>query len=376
MGLVKSLFWISGGALAWTHAGYPAFAAGVARLRPRPVDKADVEPTVSVVVTAHDEEAVIGQRLDNLLALDYPSDLVDIVVASDGSTDRTDELTLALAAHEPRIRLLRCPRGGKVAAQNRAVHETSGDVIAFSDANGRWEPDALRKLVRSFADPAVGYVCGRVGLERPGGTNREGIYWRYELWLRGSESSLGSITGGNGGIYAVRRSDYIENDPQIGHDLGFPYQLAQRGRRAVYEPDAIAWEKPSHDLEDEYRRKVRMLTQCWLHVLSGRMFRGGDALYVVQLVSHRLLRYGSGLLHLVLLATSVALVRQGFIYVLAVAAQTVWLGLALAGRYRVRLPAAGLAYYYYLVTLATLNGLVRYLTRGVPVMWEKAEGTR
>ena len=157
----------------------------------------------------------------------------------------------------------------------------------------------------------------------------------------------------------MRRSDCIENDPQIGHDLGFPYQLAQRGRRAVYEPDAIAWEKPSHDLEDEYRRKVRMLTQCWLHVLSGRMFRGGDTLYVVQLVSHRLLRYGSGLLHLVLLATSVALVRQGFIYVLAVAAQTVWLGLALAGRYRVRLPAAGLAYYYYLVTLATLTGLIR-----------------
>ena len=376
MGLVKPLFWISGGALVWTHVGYPAFAAGVARLRPRPVDKADVEPTVSVIVTAHDEEAVIGQRLDNLLALDYPSDRMEIVVASDGSTDRTDELTLALAAHEPRIRLLRCPRGGKVAAQNRAVHETSGDVIAFSDANGRWEPDALRKLVRSFADPAVGYVCGRVGLERPGGTNREGIYWRYELWLRGSESSLGSITGGNGGIYAVRRSDYVENDPQIGHDLGFPYQLAQRGRRAVYEPDAIAWEKPSHDLEDEYRRKVRMLTQCWLHVLSGRMFRGGDTLYVVQLVSHRLLRYGSGLLHLVLLATSVALVRQGFIYVLAVAAQTVWLALALAGRYRVRLPGASLAYYYYLVTLATVTGLVRYLNQGVPVMWEKAEGTR
>jgi hypothetical protein len=263
-----------------------------------------------------------------------------------------------------------------VAAQNRGVRETTGEVIAFSDANGRWEPDALRLLVRNFADPDVAYVCGRVRLQRPGGTNREGVYWRFELWLRGNESLLGSITAGNGGIYAVRRSDYIENEPRIGHDLGLPYQLAQRGRRAVYDADAVAWEKPSHDTEDEYKRKVRMASQCWLHVLSGRMLRGGGPMYVVEIVSHRLLRYGSGLLHVVVLATSVALVSHGLIYVIALALQIAWLALALAGRLRLPIPGAALAYYYLAVTAATLAGLVRYLRVGVPVTWEKAEGTR
>jgi hypothetical protein len=202
------------------------------------------------------------------------------------------------------------------------------------------------------------------------------VYWRFELWLRGKESLLGSITAGNGGIYAVRRSDYIENGPQIGHDLGFPYQLAQRGRRAVYDADPVAWERPSHDAEDEFRRKVRMNSQCWPQVLSGRMLRGGGPLYVAEIVSHRLLRYGSGLLHVVLLATSVALVSHGLVYDIALALQLAWLALALAGRLRLPIPGAGLAYYYLLVTAATLAGLVRYLRLGVPVMWEKAEGTR
>jgi glycosyltransferase involved in cell wall biosynthesis len=376
MVVAQALFWVSACALVWTHLGYPLFAAVLARIRPRPVRKAEVEPSVSVIVAAHDEEAVIVQRLENLLALDYPSERLEFVVASDASTDRTDELVEGVSARDPRVRLLRCPRGGKVAAQNRAVRETAGEVIAFSDANGRWEPDALRKLVRNFADPDVAYVCGRLRLERPGGTNREGVYWRFELWLRKNESALGSITGGNGGIYAVRRSDYVESEPQIGHDLGLPYQLAQRGRRAVYDADAVGWEKPSHDLEDEYQRKVRMLAQCWLHVLSGRMLRGGGALYVLQIVSHRLLRYGSGLLHTLLLGTSIALVGHGLLYAVALGAQAAWLALALAGRLRLPIPGAALAYYYLLVTLATLAGLVRYLRLGVPVVWEKVEGTR
>jgi cellulose synthase/poly-beta-1,6-N-acetylglucosamine synthase-like glycosyltransferase len=376
MVVAQALFWVAAGALGWTHIGYPLFAAVLARIRPRAVRKAKVEPSVSVVIAAHDEEAVIVQRLENLLALDYPSEHLEIVVASDGSTDRTDELVQGVSERDPRVRLLRCPRGGKVAAQNRAVRETTGEMIAFSDANGRWEPDALRKLVRNLADPDVAYVCGRLRLERPSGTNREGVYWRFELWLRENESALGSITAGNGGIYAVRRADYVENEPQLGHDLGLPYQLTQRGRRAVYDADAVAWEKPSHDLEDEYRRKVRMLAQCWLHVLSGRMLRGGGALYVVQIVSHRLLRYGSGILHLVVLGTSIALVGHGLVYSVALGTQAVWLLLALAGRLRLPIPGAALAYYYLLVTLATLAGLVRYLRLGVPVVWEKAEGTR
>ncbi len=374
--VLEVLFWISLIGLIWTHAGYPLFAALVARVRPRPVRRRDIEPTVSVVVAAHDEEAVITRRLENLLALDYPAAKLEILVASDGSTDRTDELVETVAAGTRRVRLIRCPRAGKVAAQNRAVTETTSEIVAFTDANARWEPDALRELMRNFADPDVAYACGRLRLERSGGTNREGVYWRFELWVRQSESAMGSITAGNGGIYAVRRSDYIENDPRIGHDLGLPYQLTQRGRRAVYDPAAVAWEKPSRDLEDEYQRKVRMQSQCWQHVLSGRMLRGGGPLYLLQIVSHRLLRYGSGLLHVILLITSIALVTHGLVFSVVLGAQLAWLLLATAGRLKLPIPGAGLAYYYLLVTLATLAGLVRYLRVGVPVVWDKAEGTR
>jgi cellulose synthase/poly-beta-1,6-N-acetylglucosamine synthase-like glycosyltransferase len=297
-------------------------------------------------------------------------------VASDASGDATDEIVKRVAAGHGRVRLLACPRGGKVAAQDRAVRETASEIVAFSDANATWASDALIWLVRPFADDAVGYVCGRLRLERPDGSNREGAYWRYELWLRAQESAVGSVTGGNGSVYALRREDYAEIDTRFGHDLSFPYVLAQRGRRAVYEPRALAFEKPSPDVEDEFRRKVRMFEHCWLMVLRGRMFRGGGLVYMTQLISHRLLRYASGLLHLVLLATSAALAARGLVFAIVLAVQLVGLALALAARLGMRIPTAGLALYYVLITWATVVALARYLRFGVPAVWEKAEGTR
>jgi cellulose synthase/poly-beta-1,6-N-acetylglucosamine synthase-like glycosyltransferase len=340
------------------------------------VESGDVTPLVSVVVAAHDEEAVIGRRLDNLLGLDYPPDRLEVLVASDASTDGTEAIVEAVAARDRRVRLVRCPRGGKVAAQNLAVREASGEVLAFSDANATWAPDALLQLVRPFADPSVAYVCGRLRLERADGTNREGAYWRYEVWLRAQESATGSVTGGNGSIYAVRRGDYVDVDPRFGHDLALPYLMVQRGRRAVYEPAAVASEKPSRDLEDEFRRKVRMFEHCWLILLRGRMFRGVGPVYLLELVSHRLLRYSSGLLHLLLLGTSAALVGQGLVYEIALAVQLAGVLLALAARLRLPVPGAAIAYYYLLVTAATVVSLVRYLRFGVPSTWEQAEGTR
>lgn len=373
---VKALFWGSLGALAWTHAGYPLAAGALARLRPRKVRKADLTPSVSLIVAAWNEESVIGRRVENLLAQDYPEDRLEIVVASDASTDRTHEIVDEIAAREPRVRLLECERGGKVAAQNRAVAETTGEILAFSDAATEWAPDALRKLVRSFADPEVAYVSGGHVYQAADGTNREGTYWRYEHWLRLSESHLSSITGGIGPIYAVRREDYVDVDPRFGHDLAFPYLMVQRGKRAVYDPEALAFEKPSRDIEDEYRRKVRMFEHCWLITLRGRTLRGLPPVYLAEMVSHRHLRYGSGLLHLLLLGTSIALVREGPLYQAALAGQGALLLLALVGKLGLRVPGAALAYYYVLVTWATVVSLAGYLHHGVPAVWEKAEGTR
>ena len=366
--IAKVLFWASLGALAWTQVGYPLVAAALARLRARPVRKGEGTPTVTLIVAAHNEENVIERRLQNLLALDYPPERLQIVVASDASSDRTDELVEQVSARDARVRLLRCPRGGKVAAQNRAVRETESELLAFSDANAQWRPDALRKLVANFADPDVAYVCGGHFYEASDGSNREGTYWRWEAWLRRNESTLGSITGGIGPIYAVRRSDYVDVDPRFGHDLALPYLMVQRGRRAVFEPDAIAWEKPSRDIEDEYRRKVRMFEHCWLIVLRGKMLRRLGPTYLLEIVSHRHLRYASGLLHLVLLGSSIALVRSGLVYDVVLGIQLLLLLAAALG--------VGIARYYVLVTWATVVSLVRYLRFGVPAVWAKAEGTR
>lgn len=365
---LKTVFWGSLGALAWTHAGYPLAMAVLARVRRKDVRRADLTPSVTAIVPAHDEEDVIAHRLENLLDLDYPRDRVEIVVASDGSGDRTDEIVASIAATEPRIRLLRCPRAGKVAAANLAARTAVGELLAFSDANTTWAPDALAKLVRNFADPEVGYACGRLELEPAGGTNREGAYWRYELWLREQESSVGSITGGNGAIYVVRREDYV--DGRFGHDLGFPHLMVKRGLRAVYDADAVAFEKPPADVEDEYRRKVRMLPADYQHLFEGRMLSGVGGLYLFQLVSHRAIRYATGLLHLLLLATSVPLARRGRVYRIVLAGEIGFAALAFAGRRREPIPGASLAYYYSLVAWATVVAPVRYLRFGASPIWE------
>ncbi len=367
--VLKAVFWGSLGALAWTHVAYPAAAELAARMRTRRVRKDEAAaPSVTVIIPAYNEEPVIGRRLENLLALDYPADRLEIVVASDASSDRTNEIVESVADREPRVSLLDCPRGGKVAAQDRAVRQATSDVVAFSDGNSTWSPDALRHLVANLADPEVAYVCGQLRLQDAAGTNREGTYWRYEMKLREAESRLGSITGGNGSIYAVNRADYVEVDPRWGHDLSFPYRMVQAGRRAVYEPTAHAFEKPTPSNETEYRRKVRMFEHCWEITLRGSMFRRLPPGYLIEIVSHRLLRYGSGILHLTLLASSVALVADGWAYGIVLAGQVALIAAAAAG--------VPIARYYTLVTWATVVALWNYLRRGVPATWEAAEGTR
>jgi cellulose synthase/poly-beta-1,6-N-acetylglucosamine synthase-like glycosyltransferase len=362
--VVEILFWVSLALVVWTHAAYPVAARLLALVRTRPLRRDEsLLPAVAVIVAAHNEESVIERRIANLLELDYPSDKLELVVSSDASTDGTETL-----AEQAGARAIRNPRGGKVAAQDSAVRQTSSDVVVFSDANCTWAPDALRKLVRLFADPDVAYVCGRLNVQDGDGRNKEGVYWRYELAVRAAESRLDSVTGGNGSIYAVRREDYVEVDPRFGHDLSFPYLMVQRGKRAVYEPDANAYEKATPTNEDEFRRKVRMFEHCWAIVLEGKMLRGLRPLYLAEVLSHRHLRYASGLLHLVLLGTSIALVGHGVVYAVALGLQLGVLSAALFG--------VGLPRYYVLITWATVVGLWNYVRRGVPSTWEIAEGTR
>jgi glycosyltransferase involved in cell wall biosynthesis len=371
---LRALMWGSLGLIAWTHAGYPLFAAAAARVR-RYAPSADEEfvPDVALVVAAHDEEAVIEERLENALRLDYPRERLELLVASDGSTDGTGDLVRRFADRD--VRLLDLPRQGKTAAQNAAVEATTAEVIAFSDANSLWEPDALRLIVRNLADPEVGYVCGRLELEdENGGNNREGLYWRFELWLRAQESACGSITAGNGAIYAVRRSAFVELGPEHGHDVALPFRLRRRGLRSVYEPAAVARERAMATTRGEWGRKVRILSRGWWEVLRGGMLdpRGQPPLYVVAILSHRLVRYATGPLHAVLLVSTLLLAPRDQAARRLLGAQATFGALALLGSRRPGLPVAGAAWYYVMVTQASLAGLVRVLADGPHSTWAPA----
>jgi cellulose synthase/poly-beta-1,6-N-acetylglucosamine synthase-like glycosyltransferase len=310
---------------------------------------------------------VIERRLKNLRDLDYPREKLEVIVASDGSTDATVELARAAGADS----VLDLPRGGKIRAQDEAVAQAKGDVVAFSDANALWAPDALTRLVAPFADPKVGYVCGQVRFTDPaGGGNQEGAYWRYEMLLRSLESRLAGVTGGNGAIYATRRDAYIVVDPRMGHDLSFPFNLVKRGWRALYQPTALAEEKMVPTVEGEFRRKRRMMSHTWPIVLSGGMLspRGYRPLYALQVASHRVLRYATPFLHLIALGTNIALLGHGWVYTVMLIAQVALLAAAALG--------VKIARYYVLVTASPAAGLWDWLRTGTPAEWEKAEGTR
>jgi cellulose synthase/poly-beta-1,6-N-acetylglucosamine synthase-like glycosyltransferase len=360
--VLEFVFWIAAGLLVYTHVGYPLLLRLLARPDEEP--PAGELPRVSLIVAAHNEEQVIEARVRNTLALDYPRDRLEVIVSSDGSTDST--VTRAKAADV----VLDLPRGGKVRAQDAAVERAGGEIVAFSDANAYWEPDALKRLVARFGDARVGYVCGQVRFVDDGGTNLEGLYWRYEMWIRSLESRLAGITAGNGAIYAVRKDDYLVVDPRMGHDLSFPFNMVKRGRRPVYEPRALATEKMVPTIEGEFARKRRMMSHGWLIVLRGGLLspRGYGPLYALEIFSHRLLRYASPFLHVVALAANVALLGQGAIYAVALAVQLALLLGALVG--------VRIARYYVLMTASLAAGLWDWLRTGTPAEWEKAEGTR
>ncbi len=378
---LQIVFWVSVALLVWTQVGYGVALWLFTRLRgsagaPETGPRSAQLPSVSLIVAAYAEEQVIAAKVANALALGYPRDLLQVVVACDGSPDSTARLAREAGADL----VLDLPRGGKIRAQDQAVEAASGEVVVFSDANALWEPDALRALVAPFADPRVGYVCGQVRFLQDAddpGTNQEGVYWRYEMALRTMESNLASVTGGNGAIYATRREAYFVVDPVMGHDLSFPFNMVKRGWRAVYAPSARAAEKMVPSIEGEFARKARMMSHVWPILLRGGMLspRGYSPGYAVMIFSHRVLRYASPFLHLIVLAANLALLTDGSVYVVTLALQLLLLIAALlAGPAPIR-PLL-IARYYVLTTASIAAGFWSWRRHGTEAGWAPAEGTR
>jgi cellulose synthase/poly-beta-1,6-N-acetylglucosamine synthase-like glycosyltransferase len=402
---LEVVFWLSCALIVWTQIGYAIALAGLARVLPparararqrkqrspeggapkEPAPPASL-PALSLIVAAHDEQAVIAAKVHNALALDYPCELLEVIVACDGCSDATAERARDAGADL----VLELPRGGKIRAQDAAVPQARGEIVAFSDANALWEPDAAHALVAAFEDPRVGYACGQVRFVRApdaannadtdaGAPNQEGVYWRYELGVRALESRLSSITAGNGAIYATRRDSYIVVDPIMGHDLSLPFNMVKRGMRAVYVPAARANEKMVPSLAGEFARKRRMMSHTWPILLRGGMLspRGYTPGYALMILSHRLLRYGTAALHALALAANIALVALGasVLYMVTLDLQlALLLAAALAGILPIR-PLL-IARYYVLTTASLAAGWWDWVRHGTDATWTAAEGTR
>jgi glycosyltransferase involved in cell wall biosynthesis len=393
---LQVIFWLCAALIVWTQLGYALTLAALVRLARRTVPEPAANrrrspvrggatkeerllPSTSLIVAAHDEQDVIATKVANALALDYPRELLQLIVACDGCSDATARRARDAGADL----VLELPRGGKIRAQDAAVERASGEIVAFSDANSYWEPEALRELLGAFGEERVGYACGQVRFVQDAvgadASNQEGVYWRYELSMRASESRLCSITAGNGAIYATRRDAYIVVDPIMGHDLSLPFNMVKRGLRAVYVPSARAREKMVPSLLGEFARKRRMMSHTWPIVLRGGMLspRGYPPGYALMIFSHRLLRYSSPGLHLLALAANVALVAAGAgaLYVVTLALQlALLLAALLAGA--VRAKPFLIARYYVLTTASPAAGLWDWLRHGTAPWWDAAEGTR
>ena len=378
--VLEILFWLSAVLIVWTQLGYALALAVLARFARLTVEPSSGSlPPMALIVAAHDEQAVIAAKVENALALDYPRELLELIVACDGCSDATAERAREAGADL----VLELARGGKIRAQDAAVRGARREIVAFSDANALWEPDAARALVGAFADSRVGYACGQVRFVQAAqgeeATNQEGLYWRYEMSVRSLESRLRSITAGNGAIYATRREAYLEVDPIMGHDLSFPFNMVKRGWRAVYVPAARATEKMVPSIEGEFARKRRMMSHTWPIVLRGGMLspRGYGLGYGLMILSHRILRYGTPALHAIALVANLLLVIEGagVLYAITLALQLALLAAAaLGGALRVR-PLL-LARYYVLTTTSLAAGLWDWSRHGTKASWDAAEGTR
>jgi cellulose synthase/poly-beta-1,6-N-acetylglucosamine synthase-like glycosyltransferase len=378
--LVQYLFWISTFLVAYVYVGYPVMAWGLARIIGRPTLASPVQLNVTVLIAAYNEASHIEETVRNKLAQQYPEELLEIIVVSDGSTDGTDEIVRDMGS---RVRLIRQePRAGKTAALNLAIQQARGDIVVFSDANSMYSPDAIGRLVSNFADPTVGYVTGKmVYVNTDGSLIGDGCsgYMKYENWLRRQETRLASVIGVDGGIDAVRKSLYRPMRPDQLPDFVLPLSVAEQGYRVVYEADALLQEASLSRQDEEYRMRVRVsLRALWALWDMRRLmnpFRHG--LLSFQLVSHKVLRYMSFVPLMVLFASSVVLAPKGGIYLVALVLQLAALTLAVIGwtrRSRHSPTVVAFPYYFSLLNIAVAHAALRFVRGDRQVTWTPRAG--
>jgi cellulose synthase/poly-beta-1,6-N-acetylglucosamine synthase-like glycosyltransferase len=368
------------GAIGYVLVGYPLLLRLIVLVRgPRLVSKADITPPVSLVISAFNEADVIATKLDNALALDYPRDLLEIVVISDASDDETDGIVTGYADRGVILRRQQ-DRRGKTAGLNATVPTLAGDIVVFSDANAMYEPDAIRMLVRNFADRAVGCVTGEARYEgdADGAADEgEGAYWNYEMQLKRRETAVGSSVGGDGAIYAIRKPLW-QTLPEDGiNDFLNPLQIVAAGWRGVYEPEAVCYEEAAGDTGKEYRRRVRIISRSWRAIwLAADVLKPWKVgLFALSVFSHKVLRWFTGLFLLGAVVSTIALMLPIVIssppWMWAVMAVLVLGAMALPASRRV----LQVMWYFGVLNLASLVGLIKGTLGSTSGVWSTPRQT-
>jgi len=379
-GFWELAFWVCLGLVAYAYAGYPILLALWTRGARRSLEGG--LPSVSILVAAHNEEAVIASKIANSLEQDYPEGRLEVVVVSDGSTDRTEEIVSRLSTSRVRLEAQR-PQQGKNQALNLGARHARGEILVFTDANAMMAKGALQKLVAPFAEESVGLVSGRglYGSLEPGSPQAvSNAYVRYETFLKSRESALGFLAAADGALYALRKDLYRELQSNEVHDLMHPIQVALNGKQSVFIPEAFTLEPPSKDASVEFRRHVRIIAQGFLVFLGQgpRLVERGKWKELLLLVSHRPLRWLSSFFLAGALGSNAVLALSSRPYAALLALQVLFYVTAAIGalgeRRKLRLRLLAIPYYFCVVSAAGLSGFLHFLRGRGHTAWAPTGG--
>jgi len=375
--VIEAAFWVCFAIVAYAYVGYPILLFVLSPLLGRSVIKAGITPKVSLIIAAYNEEKDIAAKIENALALDYPPDRLEIIVASDCSTDRTCSI---VSGYSGRVILYQCgQRLGKTAAQNRAASIARGQIVVFSDATTMYDRLAIRNLVRPFADTTVGCVAGRL-VYTDSGKSSVGTgcisYWAYENLLKVSESRLSSLIGVSGCMYAVRRSSYNQLGSWLSSDFVIAAEMRRLSLRTIHEPEAICYEQTNRKTKNEFRMRVRVIEQTFTALAFYRAllnpFKQG--LFAFQMISHKPVRYAVPWFAALALALSIPLSQGSIFFSVLLACQCAFYAMAGAGlalgRLGLNIKILALPAYFVLTNVAAVAGLIKYLRGESHVVWE------
>lgn len=381
--LAQLVFWSSIAALFYVYVGYPILVYLVSRLFPKKINRAEFLPKVTVLITAYNEEKAIRAKILNTLEIDYPKEKLEILVASDASSDQTDQIVKEFSAKG--VRLFRQEgRKGKTYTQNKAVEQSTGEIILFSDATTEYQPNVLREILPNFADQSVGCVAGKliyVDASKSNVGKGAQSYWSYETFLKTAESRACSLIGASGCLYAVRKSAYREMYAEACSDFLICTLVYEQGLRSVYEPKAVCFEDTNHQTDKELKMRIRVISQTFTDLWRNRKMLNParSGFYAVELISHKLLRYAVPLFLTLLFVANAFLIFHSIFFQAAFLVQSAFYLLALIGwlleKSGAKIGVLAIPHYFVLTNLASVLGFYKFLRGETYTTWEPIRET-